>query len=56
MGLGTVRRALAVEIVFAHDAHEALALGTSAHVNVLADLELGHAEIHVAFAVWPRRS
>src|SRR2546423_14183232 len=49
MRFGTVRGALSVEVVFFHHALEAFAFRAANHVDEIARLKLGDAEIHFAF-------
>ena len=53
MGLGTVRGALAVEIVLLHRALETFALGDADDIDELADLEAGDGD-RVAVLALPR--
>ena len=49
MRLRTVRRALAVEIVFLHHALETLSLRAADHIHEISRLKLRDAQIHFAF-------
>jgi len=49
MGLRSVSRTLAVEVVLLHHTLETFALGAANHVHKLARLKLGDAQIQLAF-------